>query len=224
MRGVALNLKIFNWTKEYKHALLSEQIKIGSNKFQTSSDRSCNEKQRTCPLSVPPARVSEHERTDTFATFHIAEDEEVIVSDYTPQKIDYQSFPKKPASNEPYKRFEKMRVVKAERDAGFSVNGISVSVFGMGDASQFVAQAKYMETFDDNYKGHADFQCYYSTYMNMNDEQLRTYFTWRTMDEDYCLIVAGAGAGRWRQRLSTLSRRRVLPPLISWSFHIRIQL
>lgn len=44
----------------------------------------------------------------------------------------------------------------------------------------FYKQAVFMADFEDDYPGFAPFQMYYPNYQMMNDEQLRTYFTWRS--------------------------------------------
>lgn len=167
----------FNWTKEYIQELLSEQIKISGNRYRRNSDESHIEKQYTSQMSalisvlaaVLTSKINVHEHTGTFVAFHITEDEDVAASVYAPQKINYQSFAiKEPIGEDPYRRFKKMRAVKAHQDTGLS----------------FVAQARYMETFEDTYESHENFEGYYPTYMDMNDKQLRTYFTWRTKVRD----------------------------------------
>ena len=44
----------------------------------------------------------------------------------------------------------------------------------------FYKQAEFMENFTDNYENEVSFSCYYPTYRDMNDRQLRWYFTWRS--------------------------------------------
>lgn len=44
----------------------------------------------------------------------------------------------------------------------------------------FYRQAKFMENFEDDYKGNAPFSMYFPCYQMMSCEQLRTYFTWRS--------------------------------------------
>lgn len=44
----------------------------------------------------------------------------------------------------------------------------------------FYRQAKFMEQFEDDYDFQGDFFCYYPTYQDMNNNQLRGYFSWRT--------------------------------------------
>lgn len=44
----------------------------------------------------------------------------------------------------------------------------------------FYRQAKFMENFEDDYKGNAPFSMYFPCYQMMSYEQLRTYFTWRS--------------------------------------------
>lgn len=178
-----------NWTKKCLQTLLSEQVNQMSSKVRINTVRSCDEKRNISQIlalvsvlkAVAFLKTNKLECKETFAAFDITEDSEKGSSEYAPQKIDYKaSSIKSSTDKEPYNRFKKMRAIEASRDVNYSIYGITISVSGMGDASQFVAHAKYMETFEDSYEGHEDFQCYYSTYMNMNDEQLRTYFTWRT--------------------------------------------
>lgn len=47
-------------------------------------------------------------------------------------------------------------------------------------ADIFYKQAKFMESFEDSYEAYDEFKMYSPTYMSMNDNQLRTYFSWRT--------------------------------------------
>jgi len=57
----------------------------------------------------------------------------------------------------------------------------TIRPFARDDADLFYRQAKSMEGFSDDYKGSAKFQMYFPYYQHMGYEQLRTYFTWRTM-------------------------------------------
>lgn len=50
----------------------------------------------------------------------------------------------------------------------------------MSTAEIFYKQAKFMEAFEDDYEYYGDFVRYYPTYRDMNDDQLRGYFSWRT--------------------------------------------
>jgi hypothetical protein len=55
---------------------------------------------------------------------------------------------------------------------------------GSGDslqAVQFYKQARFMENFEDDYEGNAPFSMYFPSYQMMGYEQLRTYFTWRSL-------------------------------------------
>lgn len=55
---------------------------------------------------------------------------------------------------------------------------------GSGDslqAVQFYKQARFMEHFEDDYEGNAPFSMYFPSYQMMGYEQLRTYFTWRSL-------------------------------------------
>lgn len=44
----------------------------------------------------------------------------------------------------------------------------------------FIAQARYMEQWEDDFSFKGSFSRYYPTYAMMNDQQLRGYFSWRT--------------------------------------------
>lgn len=44
----------------------------------------------------------------------------------------------------------------------------------------FYKQAKFMESFEDDYEGSSDFSMYFPSYQAMSYEQLRTYFSWRS--------------------------------------------
>ena len=50
----------------------------------------------------------------------------------------------------------------------------------MSTAEIFYKQAKFMEAFEDDHEYYGDFVRYYPTYRDMNDDQLRGYFSWRT--------------------------------------------
>ena len=48
-------------------------------------------------------------------------------------------------------------------------------------AKNFYRQAKFMEDYEDDYHGQVcDISGYFTTYHDLSDKQLRTYFTWRT--------------------------------------------
>lgn len=49
-----------------------------------------------------------------------------------------------------------------------------------GRAKNFYQQAKLMADYDDNYSEFFAFKRFYPTYHDMNTEQLRSYFTWRS--------------------------------------------
>ena len=59
----------------------------------------------------------------------------------------------------------------------------AVGYFGSANdrlqAVLFYKQAKFMEDFEDDYTGDAEFSMYFPNYQMMSYEQLRTYFTWR---------------------------------------------
>ena len=46
-------------------------------------------------------------------------------------------------------------------------------------AQRFVAEARVLADCDDEFSGFADFQCYFPTFDDMDNDQLRTYLTWR---------------------------------------------
>ena len=75
----------------------------------------------------------------------------------------------KPRVTDPIReKFYEMRKLASERP------------FARSDSELFYRQARFMEDFEDNYEGNANFNMYYPYYQNMGYEYLRTYFTWRT--------------------------------------------
>ncbi|MBQ7670653.1 MAG: TerB N-terminal domain-containing protein [Clostridia bacterium] len=50
----------------------------------------------------------------------------------------------------------------------------------VSESKRFVAQAKFMEDFEDSYEYNGEFFRYFPTYRHMSDRQLRGYFSWRT--------------------------------------------
>ena len=79
--------------------------------------------------------------------------------------------------DEKQERFMKMRRLAClSPAAGYRV--------GSGDsqqAVQFYKQARFMENFEDDYEENAPFSMYFPSYQMMGYEQLRTYFTWRSL-------------------------------------------
>ena len=67
---------------------------------------------------------------------------------------------------------EKYREMKRIAAAEFGVT--------LGEWALFYKQGKFMEDYCDSYDKNVPFLRYYPTYRQMNDRQLRTYFTWRT--------------------------------------------
>ena len=74
---------------------------------------------------------------------------------------------------EPYATFARMRKV------GFSPGARRFPDYYGATAKVFVAQAEFMKDFSDDARSERPFLSYYPTYETMDDEQLRTYFTWR---------------------------------------------
>lgn len=73
---------------------------------------------------------------------------------------------------EPYATFRKMKQVGGHHEEYAS--------YYSDDAETFYQQALFMKDFTDHYREIVPLDAYYTTYGNMNDAQLRTYFTWRT--------------------------------------------
>lgn len=48
------------------------------------------------------------------------------------------------------------------------------------ETERFVAQARFMADWEDDFPYHGQFNRYFPTYAMMNDQQLRGYFSWRT--------------------------------------------
>lgn len=100
--------------------------------------------------------------SDIFATF--------IINDRQ-QNSQYKKEPIKKKENQEdtiYDQFAKMRKICNE------------NLYYVDNENIFIKQGKFMEEFTDGYKKNLPFQEYYPTYSSMSDEQLRTYFTWRT--------------------------------------------
>lgn len=51
---------------------------------------------------------------------------------------------------------------------------------GMIGAQLFTKQARFMEDYEDDIEYHGSFERYFPTYVDMNDRQLRGYFSWRS--------------------------------------------
>jgi len=102
-----------------------------------------------------------NKKNSTFATFDISEAEKETA--YSPVKIS----PSLSKINKHVCVFKKMRKM---RDNSYY----------MSEREVFIKQGEFVETFSDDYNGNVPFQEYYPTYDSMNDNQLRTYFTWRT--------------------------------------------
>lgn len=54
------------------------------------------------------------------------------------------------------------------------------SSYSQSTAMLFYTQGKMMESFEDDYPGHAEYFQYFPTYQVMTNQQLRVYFTWRS--------------------------------------------
>lgn len=65
--------------------------------------------------------------------------------------------------------------IRRMRRAAQNFDGYSQST-----AMLFFTQGKMMESFEDDYPGHADYFQYSPTYQAMTNQQLRVYFTWRS--------------------------------------------
>jgi len=57
----------------------------------------------------------------------------------------------------------------------------SVGPITQNKAELFYRQARFMENFSDDFRSKAPFSMYYPHYQHMGYEQLRSYFTWRSM-------------------------------------------
>lgn len=69
--------------------------------------------------------------------------------------------------------YRKMRAL-ARKHTGWGYS------YSAGGAQLFYEQGKLMEDFTDDYEGRVDFAMYFPTYEEMSDDQLRSYFGWRT--------------------------------------------
>lgn len=73
---------------------------------------------------------------------------------------------------DPYAVFTQMRGVGSRYGRAWNNN--------CGDSERFTAQGRFMADFEDDFPGNVPMEAYYPTYEIMNNQQLRTYFTWRT--------------------------------------------
>ena len=112
-------------------------------------------------------KISENTSAELFVT--IEPPTTCAQPSYSREKIPVKSNKK---LAEPYATFEKMRKI------GRIGNGYYSYYDDNGDT--FYKQALMMQSFTDNYGEAKPFDAYYSSYAKMDDEQLRTYFTWRT--------------------------------------------
>ena len=88
-------------------------------------------------------------------------------------KINYKAQElRREAQDEIFQVFAKMRNIGKVEPRGYH--------FEEFYTHQFCEQAKYMKDFEDDYDGYANFSAFRPIYAYMNNQQMRTYFTWRT--------------------------------------------
>ena len=104
-----------------------------------------------------------------FAEIYIEENEEHPEQSSESQPV----LKRSPEEEEKHRIFLEMRHL-------CSCVGQSGGFYTPQQSASFYEQAKFMETFEDDYEGEAPFSMYFPDYQMMNFQQLRTYFTWRT--------------------------------------------
>ena len=110
-------------------------------------------KARRCESVKPPEDIPE-----------IIIENENVSSEYESQEINYSGFLQTQSDkNEKLQKFAEMRSVTAK-----------------SREEKFYIQAEMMKDFEDDYSEREIFFEFRPTYDDMNNEQLRTYFTWRT--------------------------------------------
>lgn len=110
-------------------------------------------KARRCESVKPPENIPE-----------IIIENENVSSEYESQEINYSGFLQTQSDkNEKLQKFAEMRSVTAK-----------------SREEKFYIQAEMMKDFEDDYSEREIFLEFRPTYDDMNNEQLRTYFTWRT--------------------------------------------
>lgn len=77
--------------------------------------------------------------------------------------------PTEPVADDFPQKYKEMKKIARNYDA-----------FRQSEEWLFYSQGKFMEEFEDDYEYHGVFERYFPTYREMNDMQLRGYFTWRT--------------------------------------------
>lgn len=130
-----------------------------------SSDVTTNHALTKPPVDFP----SENDDEEHFAP--IQPPQTNISSKYSSEKIVANPLAKG-KSSEPYATFKKMKQAGRRHEDYLS--------YYSDDSETFCKQALFMKEFTDNYSEIMPLDTYYATYEKMNDNQLRTYFTWRT--------------------------------------------
>ena|GEM_PF-316993 len=122
---------------------------------------------RTNAASMISKTVPEEAGMNTFAEVDLSS--KYKTSPYAKEKI----APRKQKS--PYAAFKEMRTFGRA-----SSNYYGYTMYDTNSAETFCKQAEFMATFTDDCDVFTPCDTYYTTYAQMNDAQLRTYFTWRT--------------------------------------------
>jgi hypothetical protein len=171
-------------TEPVKHVNYTEEESLSEMKEDTKQERDDSTFNYFSILAYQLAKITEIKKREEYKNVEKLPDDNELATyevDETAVKSSYQSIPI-PKSQEhkkhPYAMFDKMRSIREEANGKQAYRDINIS-FSTNE-SRFKAQAQYMVNFDDDYENVVPFQCYYSTYENMSNEQLRTYFSWRS--------------------------------------------
>ena len=162
LRAKQLRLKYADLSK----IVLKDENETSSKQEDEETEivRTTNDDDKIVPLDI---YRTTYEQT-SFATINLLDTNKE--GSYSTEKIAVQQ----PRQNhrEPYATFAKMRKVGKTSLRNYGYYG--------DDAIIFYKQAEFMKDFVDDYDKTVPLDTYRTTYEQMSNEQLRTYFTWRT--------------------------------------------
>lgn len=135
--------------------------------------------------NVEESKTRITDREDIAEIEFVSEDYTTIANEYKPQKINYGN-KKISKVNNIYYRIKQMRKIQYSVETAYEF----FSMYFEDSEGTFVKQAEYMKDVTDNYSYVCPLDIYYPKFEDLNDSQLRTYFTWRTKIRNnmYCKI------------------------------------
>ena len=134
---------------------------------------------------VEKSKIAISNKEDIAEIELVSEDSTTIANEYNPQKINYGSKEISKVNNI-YYRIKQMRKIQYSVETAYEF----FSTYFEDSEGTFVKQAEYMKAVTDDYSYVCPLDIYYPKFEDLNDSQLRTYFTWRTKIRNniYCKI------------------------------------